>query len=116
MEYTPNLQKKYKDDVVPALMKEFKYKSTMQVPKLQKIVFNQGIGDAITDKKLIDTAIQDLSAIAGQAAVSTISKIDIDKINKILGLDITFVTSANTDEEGYALLREFGLPFKNIKR
>lgn len=184
MEYIPNLQKKYKDEIIPALMKEFNYKSSMQVPKLKKITLNQGIGDAIADKKLIDNAINDLSAIAGQAAVKTVSKkdisnfklrkkmpigvkvtlrrekmyeflerliavslprirdfngikdkfdgkgnytlginehiifpeIDIDKITKILGMDITFVTSANTDEEGYALLKEFGLPFKNIKR
>jgi len=184
MEYTPNLKKKYKEEIIPALMKEFNYKSTMQVPKLQKIILNQGIGDAIADKKIIDNAILDLTAIAGQASVKTVSKkdisnfklrkkmpigakvtlrrekmyeflerlisvslprirdfngikdkfdgkgnytlgitehiifpeIDIDKINKILGMDITFVTSAKTDEEGYALLKEFGLPFKNIKR
>ncbi len=184
MEYTPNLRKKYTDDIVPALQKEFGYSSYMQVPRLVKIVLNQGVGKAITDKKLIDTAQKELSDIAGQKAVQTVSKkdisnfklrkkmpiglkvtlrrermyeflerlisvslprirdfrginfkfdgkgnyslgiseqiifpeIEIDKINTILGLDITFVTTANTDEEGYALLKEFGLPFKNIKK
>ncbi len=184
MEFTPNLQTKYKEDVVPALLKEFKYKSTMQVPRLTKIVLNQGIGKAISDKKMIDSAQVELSSIAGQKAVQTISKkdisnfklrkkmpigvkvtlrrekmyeflerlvavalprirdfrginfkfdgkgnyslgiteqiifpeIEIDKINNIMGCDITFVTTAKTDEEAYALLREFGLPFKNIKK
>lgn len=183
MDYIPNLQKKYTEEIIPALMKEFNYKSTMQVPKIKKIVLNQGVGDAITDKKLLDTAIEELSAIAGQKAIKTYSKkdisnfklrkkmpigakvtlrsgkmyeflerliavaiprirdfrgikdkfdgrgnytlgiteqiifpeIDIDKINKILGMDITFETSANTDEEGYLLLKKFGLPFKNFK-
>ncbi|MBN2519947.1 MAG: 50S ribosomal protein L5 [Bacteroidales bacterium] len=184
MEYAPNLKKKYKEEIVPALMQEFKYKSIMQVPKLQKIVLNQGVGQAVADKKLIDTATDDLSAIAGQKAVQTLAtkdisnfklrrkmpigvkvtlredrmyeflerlicialprirdfrgintkfdnrgnftfgisehiifpEVDIDKINKILGLEISFVTSAKTDEEGFALLREFGIPFKNIKK
>ncbi len=184
MEYTPNLKTKYYEEVVPALLKEFNYKSSMQVPKLVKIVLNQGVGKAIADKKLIDTSQKELTLISGQKAVQTISKkdisnfklrkkmpigvkvtlrrnnmfeflerlisisiprirdfrginykfdgkgnytlgikeqiifpeIEIDKINEILGLDITFVTTANTDEEGYALLREFGLPFKNIKK
>lgn len=184
MEYTPNLKKMYYDEVVPALQKEFNYKSTMQVPRLTKIVLNQGIGKAITDKKLIESAQNEMSAITGQKAVQTNSKKDIsnfklrkkmpiglkvtlrrekmyeflerlisvslprirdfrginfkldgkgnytlgiseqiifpememDKINNILGMDITFVTSAHTDEEGYALLKEFGLPFKNIKK
>lgn len=184
MEYAPNLKKKYKEEIVPALMQEFKYKSIMQVPKLQKIVLNQGVGQAVADKKLIDTATDDLSAIAGQKAVQTLAtkdisnfklrrkmpigvkvtlredrmyeflerlicialprirdfrgintkfdnrgnftfgisehiifpEVDIDKINKILGLEISFVTSAKTDEEGFALLKEFGIPFKNIKK
>ena len=184
MEYTPNLKTKYYEEVVPALLTEFKYKSTMQVPKLVKIVLNQGVGKAIADKKLIDNSQKELTLISGQKAVQTVSKkdisnfklrkkmpigvkvtlrrdnmyeflerlisismprirdfhginykfdgkgnytlgiseqiifpeIEIDKINEILGLDITFVTSANTDEEGYALLREFGLPFKNTKK
>ena len=184
MEYVPNLKKKYKEDIVPALQKEFKYKSIMQVPKLEKIILNQGIGQAVADKKLIDTAVEELSAIAGQKAVQTIAtkdisnfklrkkmpigtkvtlrrdkmyeflerlicvslprirdfnginskldgrgnytlgisehiifpEIDIDRISKILGVEITFVTSTNNDEEGYALLREFGLPFKNLKK
>jgi large subunit ribosomal protein L5 len=182
--YKPLYSQKYKDEVLPALKKEFKYHSNMQVPRLEKIVINQGIGDAITDKKMIDTAIEELSLITGQKAVATLSKkdisnfklrrktpigakvtlrrekmyeflhrliavalprirdfnginfkfdgrgnytlgieeqiifpeIDLDKVNKIMGMNITFVTSANTDEEGYALLREFGLPFKNKKK
>jgi large subunit ribosomal protein L5 len=184
MEYTPNLKAKYRNDVVPALMKEFNYTSVMQVPRLDKIVINQGIGQAVADKKIIDTALTELTNIAGQKAVLTLSRkdisnfklrrkmpigtkvtlhhdrmyefmerlvaialprlrdfkginskfdghgnytlglteqiifpeIDIDKVNKILGMEITFVTTANTDEEGYALLKEFGLPFKNTKK
>lgn len=184
MKYIPELQKKYKEEVIPALMKEFKYKTVMQAPKLEKIVINQGLGLAIADKKLIDMSITEVSNIAGQKAVSTISKkdisnfklrkgmpigvkvtlrkermyeflerlisvslprirdfkginykfdgrgnytlgvseqiifpeIDIDKVHKIIGMEISFVTTAQTDEEGYALLREFGIPFKNIKR
>ena len=184
MKYIPNLRTHYQETIVPALQKEFGYKSSMQVPRLTKIIINQGVGDAVADKKLIDTAQQELTLIAGQKAVQTLSKkdvsnfklrrkmpigvkvtlrrekmyeflerlinvalprirdfnginskfdgrgnynlgitehiifpeIDIDKIQKILGLEITFVTTAQTDEEGFALLREFGLPFKNIKK
>ena len=184
MSYTPNLSKKYKEEIIPALTKEFSYTTPMQVPKLEKIVINQGLGQAIADKKLIDIAIDELTTITGQKAVATLSKkdvsnfklrkkmpigvrvtlrrermyeflerliavalprirdfrgvnykfdgkgnytlgiseqiifpeIDIDKINRILGMDITFVTSANTDEEGYALLKHFGIPFKNLKK
>ncbi|RLD64233.1 MAG: 50S ribosomal protein L5 [Bacteroidetes bacterium] len=180
MKYTPELQIKYSAEIVPALMKEFSYKNIMQVPKLEKIIINQGVGKAIADKKLIDIASAEMSAIAGQKAVQTLSRkdisnfklrkkmpigvmvtlrrermyefleklirvalprirdfhginpkfdgrgnytfgiteqiifpeIEVDKINSILGMNITFVTSAKTDEEGYALLREFGLPFK----
>jgi large subunit ribosomal protein L5 len=180
----PNLKKKFNEEIVPALMKEFNYSSVMQVPRLDKIVINQGVGAATSDKKLIDVAQQELSTITGQKAVQTMSKkdisnfklrrkmpigvrvtlrkdkmyefldrlisvalprirdfnginskldgrgnytlgvteqiifpeIDLDKITKIMGMEITFVTSANTDEEGFALLREFGLPFKNVKR
>lgn len=180
MEYTPTLKKKYKEEIVPTLMKEFAYKSNMQVPVLEKIVINQGIGQAITDKKLIDNAIDELTKITGQKAVKTMSKldisnfklrkgmpigvkvtlrqermyeflerlinvslprirdfqginkkfdrrgnytlgieeqiifpeIDIDKINRINGMQITFVTTAKSDEEGLALLKHFGLPFK----
>ena len=180
MDYVPTLKNKYKDDIVPALMKDFGYKSVMQVPKIDKIVLNQGVGQAVADKKLVDTAQQDLSIIAGQHAVQTLSKkdisnfklrkkmpigtrvtlrrermyeflerlinvalprirdfkgvntkmdgrgnftmgiteqiifpeIDIDKINKIMGLEITFVTTAKTDEECLALLKQFGIPFK----
>lgn len=180
MKYIPDLQKKYKEEIVPALMSEFGYKSVMQVPRLEKIVLNQGVGQAVADKKLIDTAEEELTLVTGQKAVQSFSKkdisnfklrkkmpigvkvtlrrdrmyeflqrlinaalprirdfkgistrfdgrgnytlgisehiifteIDMDKINKILGLEITFVTSAKNDEEGLALLREFGLPFK----
>jgi large subunit ribosomal protein L5 len=182
--YIPTLKKQYQAEIVPTLMKEFGYKSVMQVPKLEKIVINQGLGQAISDKKLIDIAIDELTNITGQKAVSTMSKkdisnfklrkkmpigvrvtlrrekmyeflerlvavalprirdfrgvnykfdgqgnytlgikeqiifpeIDIDKINRILGMDITFVTTGKTDEEGYALLKQFGIPFKNLKK
>jgi large subunit ribosomal protein L5 len=181
--YTPTLQKKYKEEIVPALMKEFGYKTIMQVPRLEKIVLSQGIGQAVADKKLIDVATDEITAISGQKAVQTVStkdisnfklrrnmpigvmttlrrermyeflerlirvalprirdfkgisskldgrgnytmgiteqiifpEIDIDKVVKIMGLQITFVTSARTDEEGFALLRHYGLPFKPNK-
>ena len=184
MEYTPVLQKKYREEIIPALTKEFNYKTVMQVPKLVKITLNQGVGQAVADKKLIETAQEELTLIAGQKAVKTYSKkdisnfklrkgmpigvkvtlrkdkmyeflerlisislprirdfngvsskfdgrgnytmgiqeqiifpeIDLDKISKILGLEITFVTTAQTDEEGFALLRNFGIPFKNVKK
>ena len=182
--YVPSLQKKYKDEIVDKLMKEFGYKTVMQVPKLMKITLNEGVGHATQDKKLVEVAQAELTTITGQKAVQTISRkdisnfklrrgmpigakvtlrgvkmyeflerliaislprirdfkgiaenfdgrgnytlgvkeqiifpeIDIDKITKVMGMEITFVTSANTDEEAYALLREFGLPFKNIKK
>ena len=178
--YVPTLKKLYKDEIVPKLMKEFSYSTVMQVPKLVKITINQGVGDATNDKKLVENAQQELTLIAGQKAVTTLSRkdisnfkprkgnpigvkvtlratkmyeflerlirislprirdfngisekmdgrgnytlgikeqiifpeIDIDKISKILGMEITFVTTAKTDEEAHALLREFGLPFK----
>ncbi len=182
MEYTPRLKTKYFDEIVPALDKQFEYKNRMQVPKIQKISVNQGLGQAIVDKKLIDTGIEEMSMITGQRAVSTKSKkdisnfkvrkgmpigvrvtlrgdkmyefldrlvaiaiprirdfrgindkgfdgrgnytfgvpeqiifpeIDIDKVSNINGMDITIVTSAKTDKEALALLKEFGLPFKN---
>ena len=184
MAYIPTLKTTYKEQIVPALMKEFGYKSIMQVPKLEKIVINEGVGEAVADKKLIEIAQEELTIIAGQKAVQTRSRkdisnfklrkgmpigvrvtlrgermyeflerliavalprirdfkginekfdgmgnytlgikeqiifpeIDIDKITKILGMEICFVTTAKTDEEGYALLREFGLPFKNAKK
>ena len=174
------IKKDYKERIVPALEKEFKYTSVMQVPRLTKIVINQGLGIATADKKVIETAINELTAIAGQKAVQTLSKkdisnfkvrkkmpigvrvtlrrekmyeflerlvrialprirdfkgiegkldgrgnytlgvteqiifpeINIDSISKLMGMNITFVTTAQTDEEGFALLREFGLPFK----
>ena len=180
---TAELKKTYLEQIAPALEKQFGYTSKMQVPVLKKIVVNQGLGDATQDKKIIDVAINEISAITGQKAVATFSKkdvanfklrkkmpigvmvtlrrermyefleklvrialprirdfkgieskfdgrgnytlgiqeqiifpeINIDTIDRILGMNITFVTSAPTDEEGYALLKEFGLPFKNAK-
>ena len=181
---TASLKQEYKERVAPALMKEFNYSSAMEVPVLKKIVINQGLGIAVADKKIIETAINELTAITGQKAVATLSRkdisnfklrkkmpigvmvtlrrekmyeflerlvrvalprirdfkgiegkldgrgnytlggqeqnifpeINIDSISKILGMNITFVTSAKTDEEGYALLKEFGLPFKYAKK
>jgi large subunit ribosomal protein L5 len=183
-QFTPTLQKKYSDEIVPALMKQFGYSSVMQTPRLQKIIINSGVGQAIADKKLIDVAQEEITLIAGQKAVQTVSskdisnfklrrgmpigvkvtlrrermyeflerlinvalprirdfkgvsskldgkgnytmgiteqiifpEIDIDKISKIMGMEITFVTSAGTDEEGTALLKEFGIPFKHDKK
>ena len=177
---TTTLKKDYNERIVPALEKQFNYDTVMQVPRLKKIVINQGLGEATQDKKIIETAINELTAITGQKAVATLSRkdisnfklrkkmpvgvmvtlrrdkmyeflerlirvalprirdfkgiegkldgrgnytlgiteqiifpdINIDNISKLLGMNITFVTSANTDEEGYALLNEFGLPFK----
>jgi large subunit ribosomal protein L5 len=176
----PTLKKKYNEEIIPDLKKEFQYHSVMQVPRLQKIILNQGIGLGVSDKKIITTAQDELSLIAGQKAVQRKSKnnisnfklregmpigvkvtlrkdrmyeflekllvvaiprikdfkgisgkldgrgnytmgieeqfifpeIELDKIDKILGMNITFVTSAKTDEEGYALLKHFGFPFK----
>ena len=184
MSNTANLKKEYLERIVPALQKEFNYTSIMQVPVLKKIVINQGLGEATADKKIIETAINELTAITGQKAVATLSRkdisnfklrkkmpigvmvtlrrermyeflerlvrvslprirdfkgieskldgrgnyplgiqeqiifpeINIDSITKIMGMNITFVTSAKTDEEGYALLKAFGLPFKNAKK
>lgn len=184
MSNTASLKNDYKERVAPALMKEFGYKSAMQVPVLKKIVINQGLGIAVADKKIIETAITEMTNITGQKAVATLSRkdisnfklrkkmpigvmvtlrrekmyeflerlvrvslprirdfkgiegkldgrgnytlgiqeqiifpeINIENISKILGMNITFVTSAKTDEEGYALLKEFGLPFKNAKK
>ena len=182
---SPRLADKYKKEVVPALMKKFSYKTVMQAPRLKKICLNRGVNGAVTDKKLIDIAIDELSSITGQKAVPTMSKkdisnfklrknmpigarvtlrgvkmyefldrlvsvslprvrdfkgindkafdgrgnytlgvteqiifpeIDIDKVNKITGLDITFVTTAGTNEEAFELLKELGMPFKNTKK
>jgi len=182
--YTPRLAEKYKKEVVPALVKKFGYTSVMEAPRLEKISLNRGVNGAVNDKKLVDIALEEMSAIAGQKAVATMSKkdisnfklrknmpigtrvtlrgdkmyefmdrlvsvalprvrdfkgvneksfdgrgnytmgvteqiifpeIDIDKVNRITGFDITFVTSANTDEEAYELLKELGMPFKDIK-
>jgi large subunit ribosomal protein L5 len=181
MSYTPRLKEKYRSEVVSNLMKEFDYDSVMQVPKLEKICISQGVGQAVADKKLIEVAVNEMTAIAGQKSVPTNSKKDIsnfklrkgmpigarvtlrrermfefldrlvavslpavrdfdgikangfdgrgnytlgikeqiifpeisvDKVNKITGMDITFVTSAKTDKEAFALLKELGLPFK----
>ena len=171
---TAELKKIYAEQIAPALMKEFNYSSKMQIPVLKKIVVNQGLGDATQDKKIIDVAINEITAITGQKAVATYSKkdianfklrkkmpigvmvtlrrermyefleklvrialprirdfkgiesrldeqnifpeINIDNIDRIQGMNITFVTTAKTDEEGYALLKAFGLPFKNNKK
>jgi large subunit ribosomal protein L5 len=182
---TPRLADKYKNEVVPALVKKFGYTSVMQAPKLEKICLNRGVNGAVTDKKLVDIAVEELTTITGQKAVATMSKkdisnfklrknmpigarvtlrgvkmfeffdrlvavalprvrdfkgvnekafdgrgnytlgvteqiifpeIDIDKVNKITGLDITFVTTANTDEEAYELLKEMGMPFRNAAK
>ena len=181
--YTPALKTRYKETIIPALMKEFGYQTVMQVPRLEKIVLNQGVGQAIADKKLLEFSVKELTDIAGQKAVQTFSskdisnfklrknmpigvmvtlrkermyeflerlisvalprirdfkgisskldgrgnytlgiteqiifpEIDLDKIAKIMGLQVTFVTSAKSDEEALALLKHFGLPFKNTK-
>lgn len=184
MSYVPRLRSKYNDEIVGKLKEQFQYKSVMQVPKLQKICLNQGVGAATQDKKMVENALNEMTMIAGQKAVSTKAKISVsnfklregmpigtrvtlrhdrmyefldrlitvalprvrdfrgvndksfdgrgnysmgiteqiifpeivlDKINKITGMDVTFVTSANTDEEAYALLKAFGMPFKNAK-
>ena len=177
---TASLKKDYAERIAPALMKQFGYKSAMQIPGLEKIVLNQGLGSAVADKKIIEVAINEMTAIAGQKAVATYSRkdianfkvrkkmpigvcvtlrrermyefleklvrvalprirdfkginskmdgrgnytlgiteqiifpeINIDSVSKIMGMNITFVTSAPTDEEAFALLKEFGLPFK----
>ncbi|HTN45983.1 MAG TPA: 50S ribosomal protein L5 [Flavipsychrobacter sp.] len=183
--YQPRLQKKYKDEVVSALMKKFGYKTVMQVPRLEKICLNQGVKGSVADKKLIDDAVNEMTMVTGQKAVPTMSKkdisnfklrknmpigarvtlrgtnmyefldrliaislprvrdfkgineksfdgrgnytmgvteqiifpeINIDKVARISGMDITFVTSGNTNEEAYELLKELGMPFKNIKK
>jgi len=183
--YTPRLADKYTKEVIPALMKKFAYKTVMQAPKLEKICINRGVNGAVTDKKLVDIAVDELNTITGQKAVPTVSKkdisnfklrkgmpigarvtlrgekmyefldrlvsvalprvrdfkgisdksfdgrgnytlgvteqiifpeIDIDKVNKITGLDITFVTTAGSNEEAYELLKELGMPFRNTKK
>jgi len=183
--YKTRLQAHYKDVVVPALMKKFNYTSIMQCPRLVKICLNQGVKGSVSDKKLIDDAIKEMTMISGQKAVATLSKkdisnfklrkampigcrvtlrgvnmyefldrmvaislprvrdfkgindksfdgrgnytmgineqiifpeIDIDKVNRISGMDITFVTTARTNEEAYELLKEMGMPFKNVKK
>lgn len=182
---TPRLKDKYTKEIVPALKQKFNYKSVMQVPKIEKICINKGMGVAVTDKKLIDVALEEISNISGQKAVSTKSKkaisnfklrenmpigvrvtlrgdkmyefldrlmnialprvrdfrgvnnkgfdgrgnytlgvkeqiifpeISIDKVNKISGMDITFVTTASTDEESFELLKAFGMPFANANK
>ena len=183
MSNTASLKQVYAERIAPALMKKFNYSSKMQIPVLKKIVINEGLGDATQDKKIIDKAIEELTAITGQKAVATLSKkdianfkvrkkmpigvrvtlrrermyefleelirvalprirdfkgieskldgrgnyslgikeqiifpeINIDSVDRLNGMNITFVTTAQTDEEGYALLKEFGLPFKYAK-
>ncbi len=182
MSYQPRLKERYRKEIVPALMEQFQYKSIMQVPKLVKVCLNQGVGAATQDKKLVDSALAEMSLIAGQKAVPTTAKrsvsnfklregmtigtrvtlrydqmwefidrlitvslprvrdfrgindksfdgrgnysmgiteqiifpeIDLDKVSKITGMDITFVTTAKTDVEALALLKMLGMPFKN---
>ena len=182
MKYTPRLQSKYKNEVIPALQEQFQYKNPMEVPRLLKICINQGVGAATQDKKLVDVALSETSTIAGQKAVVTRAKksvsnfklregmpigvrvtlrkdrmwefmdrlisvalprvrdfrgindksfdgrgnysmgvtehiifpeIDLDKVTKVTGMDVTFVTTAKTDAEAYALLKALGLPFKS---
>ena len=179
---SPRLKEKYLTEIVPGLKEKFQYKSIMQVPKLTKICVNKGVGDAVSDKKLVDLGVEELTTITGQHAVQTKARksisnfklrdgmpigarvtlrgdrmyefmdrlmtvalprvrdfrgindksfdgrgnytlgvqeqiifpeISIDKVNRISGMDITFVTTANTDEESYELLKAFGMPFKN---
>lgn len=181
MSYTPRLKNFYREEVVQKLMKEFNYSSVMQVPRLVKVVVNQGLGDATQDKKVVDVAIEEITLITGQRAVATKARksesnfklrefmpigakvtmrgdqmfefvdrlisialprvrdfkginpksfdgrgnysmgiteqiifpeLNIDKVNKINGMDVTFVTTANTDKEAFALLKELGLPFR----
>jgi len=183
--YSPRLQKKYRDEVAPALMKKFGYKTVMQVPRLVKICLNQGVKGSTADKKLIDEAVNEMTMVTGQKAVPTMSKkdisnfklrknmpigcrvtlrdvrmyefldrfisvslprvrdfkgvsekafdgrgnytmgiteqiiypeINIDKIGRISGMDITFVTTAKTNEEAYELLKELGMPFTNMQK
>lgn len=185
IKYIPRLQTKYREEVVPALMKKFGYSTVMQCPRLVKICLNQGVKGSVADKKLIDDAVKEMTMVAGQKAVPTLSKkdisnfklrkampigcrvtlrgvnmhefldrfiavslprvrdfkginekafdgrgnytmgiteqiifpeIDIDKVNRISGMDITFVTTAKTNEEAYELLSELGMPFKNMKK
>ena len=180
MSTTASLKNEYRERIAPTLMKQFNYKSSMQVPRLTKIVINEGLGIASADKKIADVAVNELSTITGQKAVVTLSRkdianfkvrkkmpigamvtlrreqmyefleklirvalprirdfkgieskldgrgnytlgiteqiifpeINIDSVERMTGMNITFVTTAQTDEEGYALLKEFGLPFK----
>lgn len=184
MANTAQLKKEYAERIAPALMKQFNYSSSMQIPVLKKIVINQGLGIATADKKIIDVAVNELTTITGQKAVATVSRkdvsnfklrkkmpigvmvtlrrermyefleklvrvalprirdfkgiqskldgrgnytlgiqeqiifpeINIDAIDRLLGMNITFVTTAKTDEEGFALLKEFGLPFKSANK
>ncbi len=185
MSYEPRLKNVYKEEIVPKLMEQFKYKSPMQVPKLSKICINQGLGGATQDKKIVESSLNEMTAIAGQKAVPTTAKksvsnfklregmtigsrvtlrktqmwefldrlvavalprvrdfrgvndksfdgrgnyslgilehiifpeIDIDKVNKITGMDISFVTTAKTDAEALFLLKSLGMPFKNQRK
>lgn len=183
--YTPRLQKKYRDEVVPALMKKFGYKTVMQCPRLVKVCLNQGVKGSTSDKKMIDDAVNEMTLVTGQKAIPTMSKkdisnfklrknmpigcrvtlrhvkmfefmdrfisislprvrdfkgiseksfdgrgnytmgiteqiiypeINIDKVARISGMDITFVTTAKTNEEAYELLKELGMPFTNMEK
>lgn len=182
MSYLPRLKKKYREEVAPALMEQFQYTSIMEVPRLEKICINQGVGEATQDKKMVDNALEEITIIAGQRAVPTKARksvsnfklregmtigvrvtlrdirmyefldrlisvalprvrdfrgvndksfdgrgnysmgvteqiifpeFDLDKVNKITGMDVTFVTTAKTDAEALALLKLMGMPFRN---
>lgn len=184
MSYIPQLRTKYKEEIVPAMNEKFKYKSIMEVPRITKICLNQGVGEGVSDKKLVDAAVEQMSLIAGQSAIATLSKkaisnfklrenmpigakvtlradrmyeflerfidialprvrdfqglavkgfdgrgnytigvkehiifpeIDIDKVSRITGMDITIVTNSNSDIECLELLKQFGMPFKDKK-
>ena len=183
--YSPRLLKKYRDDVVPAMMKKFGYKTVMQCPRLVKVCLNQGVKGSTSDKKMIDDAVNEMTLVTGQKAIPTMSKkdisnfklrknmpigcrvtlrhvkmyefmdrfisislprvrdfkgiseksfdgrgnytmgiteqiiypeINIDKVARISGMDITFVTTARTNEEAYELLKELGMPFTNMEK
>ena len=123
----PRLKEKYQKEIVPALKDKFQYKSIMQVPKLKKISVNKGIGIAVSDKKLVDVGVEELTQITergfdgrgnytlGVQEQIIFPEISLENVTRISGMDITFVTSAETDEESLALLKAFGLPFTSSK-
>ena len=113
------MKKKYVEEVAPALMEKFQYKSVMQIPKIEKIVVSVGCGDCKDNAKALEAVIKDISAITGQHAVATVARksifpeIEYDKIEKLRGMNIAITTTAKTDEEARELLRLMGAPFMN---